>query len=232
MKIHSLIATAAMLAVSTSASAQFTNGATNKSSNDIANTDGWNSEWLEYNPSTMKVDVSGADNESFNALSLGYSRAFNISAGTPLFVEAGIGVQYSFKTKSIGEDLGFDSEDYEICDPKQKFNMLSAKIPVSVMYAFAIPNSSVQIMPYAGIDLRFNITAKEKMEWNFTSEAERFFLGVKAGVEIDYDKLFLSISYTRDMKRMYREALLYSRSRGYWGPYTFNCWQLGIGMNF
>ena len=209
MKIHSLIATAAMLAVSTSASAQFTNGATNKSSNDIANTDGWNSEWLEYNPSTMKVDVSGADNESFNALSLGYSRAFNISAGTPLFVEAGIGVQYSFKTKSIGEDLGFDSEDYEICDPKQKFNMLSAKIPVSVMYAFAIPNSSVQIMPYAGIDLRFNITAKEKMEWNFTSEAERFLRDEKT-TESDF-RTFKTVLHNAEITTIKRNQ---------------NCWKL------
>jgi hypothetical protein len=122
-----------------------------------------------------------------------------------------------------------------------------AYIPVEIGYRF-FSGERYSIIPFLGVQGKYNIGFTEKgyhesATWSdyyfdlfdesaVKSEAERFILGVKAGVEIDYDKLFLSFSYTRDMKRMYRDALLNSTYRGYWGPYTFNCWQLGIGMNF
>lgn len=170
MKKIKFFAVAAFLAVATSASAQFSNSGTKSSSTSGISTDGWSSVWVEWNPSTMKIDRDNVDNESFTGFSLGYSQAFGITAGTPLFLEVGLGIQYSFKTRDMAEELDLDDDDLEYVDPKAKFNLLSAKIPVNLMYAFQIPNSSVTLMPFAGVNLRYNISGKQKMEWNFDDE--------------------------------------------------------------
>lgn len=122
-----------------------------------------------------------------------------------------------------------------------------AYIPVQIGYRF-FSDGKYSVVPFLGLQGKYNIgfTQKgyhESSTWRdyyfdlfdesaVRKGAERFILGVKAGVEINYDKLFLSLCYTRDMKRMYREAYLISTDIAYLGPYTFNCWQLGFGINF
>lgn len=143
MKRIKSIAVAAMIMVVTSASAQFTNVRQSGSSS-VINTDEWNSFWVEWNPSTFSP--KRGDSESFNAFSLGLSKSFSLTSSAPLFLEAGGGVQYSFASDFISDDI--------------KLSMLSIKIPLSLVYKFDIPNSSVSLMPYAGFNLRFNILAK------------------------------------------------------------------------
>ena len=63
MKQIKIFLTAAMLAVGATVSAQFTN-ATSKGSNGTVNTDGWGTFYLQWNPSTLKVDVKDADDLS------------------------------------------------------------------------------------------------------------------------------------------------------------------------
>lgn len=148
-------------------------------------------------------------------------------------------------TSTISGSLPLPLSFNAYCKTQREY--IYAYLPIEIGYKLN-SKGDISVIPLLGLQGKYNIGFTEKgyhesATWRdyyfklfdesaVESEAERFILGVKAGVEIDYDKLFLSISYTRDMKRMYREALLYSRSRGYWGPYTFNCWQLGIGMNF
>lgn len=169
MKNFKFLAVAALLAVATSASAQFTNS-TSRSSSSSVNTDGWSTIWVEWNPSTFKYDVKGADNESFTGLSLGYSQAFSVTKSIPLFAEVGLGVQYSFKTHDLGEEYDLDEDDYEYMDPKQKFSLISAKVPVNLIYAFQIPNSSISILPFVGVNLRYNISGKMKTQWNLSDD--------------------------------------------------------------
>ena len=104
---------------------------------------------MEYNPVSYNVDVSGADDESMTAFSLGYSKAFPVSPGTPVFIEAGLAAQYTFKSDFL------DADD---CD----FSMISAKVPVSLAYKFDLNNSSVSIIPFVGAYARYNITGKVK----------------------------------------------------------------------
>jgi len=163
MRNFKMILAATLLAVCTTASAQFSN---QKGTN---STNGWSTLWVQWNPSNLTPDKG--DSESFTGLSLGYSKAFSASSNVPIFIEAGIGVQYSFSTIDVTDD---DDDDvsaawqywYGSADGciEKKTSMLSAKVPVSFMYDWQIPNSSVAITPYAGLDLRFNIIGKSKYE--------------------------------------------------------------------
>ncbi len=153
MKKIKLFVAAAMLAVSATASAQFTNAAKSGSASAV-NTDGWGTFYLQWNPSSINVDVKNADDQSFTGFSVGYNHAFNIVKTTPLFLEVGAGLQYSFYT------VDNDNENA----PEVKVNFFSAKVPVSLMYKFDIPNSNVSLVPFAGVDFRFNISGKQKTE--------------------------------------------------------------------
>lgn len=50
--------------------------------------DGWNTIYLQWNPSTFVPDKG--DSESFTGLSVGYNKAFSISQNIPLFFEVGL----------------------------------------------------------------------------------------------------------------------------------------------
>lgn len=216
MKQIKLFATAVMMAVSMSASAQFTNGGSSSSSS--TNNEGWSTIWVEWNPSTLKFDAKNADNESFTGLSLGYSQAFSIIQSQPLFLEAGLGVQYSFKTMD-GEDFGFDEDD----EVEVKFNMFSVKVPVNLLYKFDIPNSSVSLMPHIGANLRYNLSGKMKAEGEDDSEEvdlfdkddmgsskatwKRFQIGWQAGVKARFGQNFLvGVSYGSDFSEIAKKT--------------------------
>ena len=134
---------AAMIMVATSASAQFIEPS--------EDTDSYWSVWGEWNPSTLSLEEdSESFSESITAFSLGLSRAFNLTESQPLFLEAGGGVQYAFKSdfmKKYFRETGVT------------FSMLSIKVPMSLIYKFDIPNTSVSLIPNAGLDFRFNILA-------------------------------------------------------------------------
>lgn len=151
---------AALLAVSVTASAQFTNYSKGGSSSAV-NTNGWGTFYLQWNPSSFKTDAKGADDQSFTGFSVGYNQAFSISKNTPLYVEAGAALQCSY----YSEDLEDDEIEYT-----QKFNMFSAKIPVSLMYKFDLPNSNVSLVPLAGVDFRINFSGKIKNEVSYEDD--------------------------------------------------------------
>lgn len=174
MKTFKLLALTAMLVVGTTASAQFTNSSKASSA---ANTDGWSTFYVQWNPSNVSPDKG--DSESFTGFSVGVNKAFSVSKSIPLFVEVGVGLQYSFKNEDMADELAdiydMDEDDItEICDPKEKFNMFSAKVPVSLVYNWQLPNSNISIAPFAGITLRYNFSGKDKMEFNWDSEFEEY----------------------------------------------------------
>lgn len=215
MRKIKFLAMVALLAVTTSASAQFTNSTGGKSSSlsNVSNTDGWSTLWVEWNPSTLKIDAKGADDISFTGLSVGYSKAFSVAPS--LFLEAGLGVQYSFYTDD-------DDDDLEI-----KTNLISAKVPVNLMYAFQIPNSSVALIPFVGANLRFNISGTQKLEYDdgYYSDDEdfnlfdkkdmgssdatwkRFQIGYQIGVKARFTESFLvGLSYGSDLSEIVKKT--------------------------
>lgn len=196
----------ALLLMATTSFAQFTNGGQQSSS--VANTDSWQSFWFEWNPSSFRPDKGDSESLSFTGLSLGYSHSVSLSSSIPLFLEPGIGIQYSSKT--IDDfDGSFSADDYEWDEGTAKLKLLSAKIPVNIEYSWLIPGSKITILPYAGITMRYNIWGRLKEEigddedsYNLFSKDDmtgdgadgkwkRFQLGWQIGVKARIGKNFI-----------------------------------------
>ena len=161
MKKIRLMAVLTLLSVCAGAFAQFTNSSS--SSINSNNTDGWSSLWIQYNPSTFKYDIEDADNEDFTGISIGYSKAFSISQNTPLFIEAGLGLQYSFYDDDVVL-TAVDDDDYYYVEGDGKISVFSVKIPLNLIYKFDIENSNISLLPFAGLNLRYNLSGKLKVE--------------------------------------------------------------------
>ena len=165
MKKVLFIMMASLLTIVTNMFAQTTSSTTSIAASEVY-TNGWNSIWGEWNPSTFVVDEKGSDNQSFTGFSLGFSHSVSLSRTSPLFMEVGLGGQYSFYEKEWYEEESYESP-YEgtvtfMSRRSRKLNMWSIKAPISLLYRYDIPNSVVSLMPYAGIDLRFNISGTQE----------------------------------------------------------------------
>lgn len=187
MKAIKFFAVAALMAVSTGASAQFTNGGSPSASSSV-NTDGWSSFYFQWNPSSLNSDNEHTDDQSFTGLTLGYSKAINIMQTSPLYLEIGAALQYSFYTidPEDEDDYSIDPEDeddyyyYYYLSPSTrsgssyysddyyyydegdiKWNMFSIKVPVSLTYDIQV-SEGVSIAPYGGLTARFNLFGSKK----------------------------------------------------------------------
>lgn len=218
MKKFKTILLIAVLASSANSFAQFSNSSASSSSP----SDGWNTIWVQWNPSQFSPDKG--DSHSFTGFSLGYSHAFPLSNSIPLLVEAGVGLQYSFYKEDLGEDYGISVEE--------KINMFSAKVPVHVLYDWQIPNSSVSIIPFAGLNMRFNISGKLKYEEdddygygesydaNLFDKDEmdgdqwkRFQIGWELGVKAKFNNKFMvGVSYGQDFSEIAEKVKIHTTS--------------------
>lgn len=142
MKKLMLMAAVMLLSCGT-AFAQFTNASgSSKSSGSSTPLEvkEWTSLYFQYNPSWF-VPKHG-DNESFNGLTLGVSRAINVMQSQPLFVEIGGNVQFGFTNDMADSDL--------------KWKMLSIGVPVNLTYAWHV-SDKFAIAPYLGLNMRLNL---------------------------------------------------------------------------
>lgn len=153
MKKARFCAVLVLLTVCVTSFAQFTNSSSVSSS--ASGNDEWGTFWLEWNPSSLKP--SKGDSQSFTGLSAGFSHAFSLSSGSPLFLEGGLGIQYSF--------YSVDGDDYYDDEMSIKVNWLSLKVPVNFVYRYNLPNSNISLCPFAGVTLRFNLSGKMKYEY-------------------------------------------------------------------
>lgn len=217
-----LVAAAALMAVCTGAFAQFSNSSSSSAS---AVSDGWSTAYLQWNPITFAPDKG--DDTGFTGFSVGYNKAFGVSSTVPLYVEAGIGLQYAFHTEDYdGDDDGDWGYDVE---SEKLFSMLSLKVPVSFMYKWNIPNSSIALAPFVGLDLRFNILGNAKVSYNDDDEDKsfnlfdeddmgdsdawkRFQVGWHTGVNAYFGKFLVGVSYGSDFSEIAKKCKLHTAS--------------------
>ena len=237
MKIKFLALAAAMM-ISTTSFAQFSQSKNfSNSSNEISK--GWNSLYVQYNSIGTSYSLSSfndryddygdeyqkaIDNsglsEKLNAFSIGYNRTINLTPSAPLYLEIGAALQYAFYSDEV------DQDDYEEVTLKYTGNMLTAKVPVSLLYHVAIPNSDFAIEPFAGIDFKYNIIGTAKSEETYKNYGEtkkdeekidnifdkkdcdghpanRFQAGWHVGANFVYKKAFIGISYGQDFSKFH-----------------------------
>lgn len=231
MKIKFLALSAAMM-ISTTSFAQFSQSKNfSNSSNEISK--GWNSLYVQYNSIGTSYSLSSLNDEKedygdmiqkmiddsglsekLNAFSIGYNRTINLTPSAPLYLEIGAALQYAFYSDEV------DLNDYY--ETKFTGSMLTAKIPVSLLYHVAIPNSDFAIEPFAGIDFKYNIigTAKSEETYGKTKKEEkidnifdkkdcdghpanRFQAGWHVGANFVYKKAFIGVSYGKDFSKFH-----------------------------
>lgn len=179
----------------------------------------WSYIYLQYNPGVFSP--KHGDSKSFNGLSLGYNMNIAISNSIPLYLETGLGVQWSSYSETK-QSAYFNGRTVVAKDVDQKFNMISVKIPISVGYAFDIPNAPITIIPNLGLDLRFNPLAQVKEDGhtiNLLSKDDMgssdatwnvFQLGGHLGVNARFwEKLLVGFSYQMDFTEIAKDAHVY-----------------------
>lgn len=186
----------------------------------------WSTLYLQWNPSSAVP--SKGDSKTFTGFSIGYNKAIGLTQQAPLYLEFGLGVQYSYRsdTKKEVYNTGYGYQTYEL---DEKFSMLSAKVPFQLDYVYNIPNTSVDIIPNAGLDFRFNILGKIKYEGGGYSESRnlfdkddmggddytwnRFQVGWHIGLNARFNKKYLlGVSYGTDFSEIAKEVKIHTTS--------------------
>lgn len=210
----------AFLAMNLTASAQYDDPAYWRTSVHVLSS-GWSTVWAEFNPSVLENDN---DDTSVTGISLGYSLAFPLITDVDLYLEPGLGLQYTFKS----DDEKKSVEGYSV-KQKTDFNMWSVKVPVNFLYKFEMGNSGFSLSPFAGLTMRYNFSAKEKVKVTYNGESEsetvdlfsssdmggsnytwkRFQLGWQVGLKaIIADAFMLGASYGRDFSEIAKDTKL------------------------
>lgn len=160
MKIKHIFVITAML-MSTTAFAQFTHsGGRNQSSAE----EGWNSIYASYNMLKFSQEML-AYNKAYNGFSIGYDRAIGLTSKIPLYVEIGGAIQYA------GQKVNREDDE---SNAKTTSNLLSVKVPVSILYRWNVANSNWSIIPKAGFDGRFNVLGKGKETYTASDHSHKF----------------------------------------------------------
>lgn len=167
MKKMRLFAVALLTTIGITASAQTNRGTTG--------TNDYNTIYVQWNPTTFSNSQKGAEDISATGFSIGYSHAFCISKTAPVFIEAGLGLQYTYASESAADDIAELSglstrEVVKYMDPEEKLKMFSAKVPVNIIYNWNIPNSRITLSPFIGVNIRCNFSGKYNLDWNMAPE--------------------------------------------------------------
>jgi len=176
---------------------------------------------IAYHPMTIKNIYDGdSTSETFNGLSLDWTNANKISSMIPLYVEYGLGAQWSFKKES--------KNDYTVTT-----NFLSVKAPISLLYNLQIPGTAISIAPYAGFDAVVYALGKVKGKYKGETEEEdifksdgddrlnRFQIDWHIGGKIFINKFFINAAYEGPILGFYNKD-----------GYKINSRQANLGLGF
>lgn len=143
---------------------------------------------MEYLPSNFKYD---GHSESFSGFAVNYTQAISITQSAPLFIEWGLGAQWSTKSEN---DI--------------KMNFVSMKVPLNLVYDFQIPGTNINLDPYVGINLRGNVWGEVKNDNYDTKydlfdsdegDCNRFQFGGHLGVKARFNNsFFVGVGYGFD----------------------------------
>lgn len=194
----------------------------------------YNRVYVGYNP--MKINWQDNDTENFehcplsNSINIGYLHGSNILKSLPLYIEYGAMFQYSFG--KYNSKTGGTTKIYNT----NTANMYSVNVPVNLSLRLGFKSNKIGILPYAGLNLRYNITGKIKkftggvishgpsaVGGSYTrtyrlfdsSDNEsamgdkalnRFQVGINAGLGFTFSKFYVGVGYTGDIMKIANNA--------------------------
>lgn len=173
---------------------------------------GWSTFGIEYLPSSLNPDKG--DSQSFTGIGLTWTKATSIMQDQPLFLEAGIGLQYSFYSESENEEY-YNGFGYSTYETEENWKMASLKVPVNVIYSYQVPSTNISVDPYLGLRFRFNVYGEVEEKADGDSESynlfdkddmgssddtwNRFQLGWQIGVKARFNNSFyVGVAYGSD----------------------------------
>lgn len=165
---------------------------------------GYNRLSVSYNSISFDKDMADG---AFTGFSLAWTKGISISSSAPLFIETGIGATYGFK-----------SEDEDNVEISNKFAAVT--VPVNLTYKWNVPNTDINLMPFAGLFLRGNLYGNTNVSYQNNDEdynwfddyeedgyeASRFSWGWNIGVGFEYSKLYVGLSYSSDFNEFVEKA--------------------------
>lgn len=229
MKKFIFAAVSALFVFGTTASAQFMNSSSAGSASESV----FNTFDFTYSPVTLNaMEDDYSQTEDMNAISLNWNQARVLTDNIPLYLTYGAGLQYAWKT---------DSESSDGIKVSSTVSFLTLKVPVSVMYNFNIPNTSLSLMPYVGLNVQGHLLGQQKYTRKYDDESEsatvnffseddmgedklnRFVLGWQIGAKIAYDRYFFGVAYDGPVTNLRKD-----------GDFKVNTSQvnLSIGISF
>lgn len=110
---------------------------------------------FNFGYSLWTASPSGGEGTGYNGFFIDWVIAgVNISNGTPLFAEFGVKMDYNFWKEDTGSDKYKNSASY-----------MAVSIPVNLTYRLPLGDGGVKLSPFAGINLKFNVTGESKREY-------------------------------------------------------------------
>ena len=252
MKFFKFTAVAILMAMATSASAQFV--------------DDHASFYVQYNSLGVGdyaeyLDDADADADKLSGLTVGFNKAISVTSSLPLFVEFGAGLTYAwanFFEYDEGDDCGLCDDEYSITGKVVSEHMM-VNVPINLIYKFQLPNSSITIEPYVGLNLKAHLLGKMKTKYSYEAccddveeilEEEfedldeddmtvdyfdkkdmggkkyvgsRLNYGWQIGANVDFGSAFAGISYGSDLNKF----MEYGKD-----DWTFSAFNVTVGVRF
>lgn len=198
------------------------------SSYSSSSAEGWSSVYAQYNISSMRShsEYDGHkynDSEGFSAVTLGWNMALGLFGDLPLYVQPGVALTY-----------GWYKPDSDSHGDNHKLNMLSAKVPINLLYSIQLGDSPVSIDPYLGIYGRCFIFAQSKYagetvsmfskdDVGKNSTWNRFQIGAQAGLNVRFNQFFVGAEYAMDATEVWKHEK---------NTLKFNALSINLGMCF
>ena len=266
MKKFYFLLLAAVVAMTSNASAQFVQSSattnTTKANTTTYPVPDCSSEnfYVGYNIVSLEWSlVQGLMENAFplnSGITAGYNKRVSLNGSSlPLYVDYGANFSYIFGSSEFTEefeDYNFDNDCYEYVVEKNEnsVNVASINVPLAVTTPFQVDN--VTILPYIGVNLRFNlfgsldiketetITDEYGESWvddPYTESTDlfnkddmggypfgRFKVGLNLGVNIEFEKYTVGIGYVNDFSPVLDlEGLLTG---------TFSATTISVGYKF
>ena len=167
-----LFFTVALMATSLVASAQFATsngGGSFSAAKTSAEVSEHGSFYVQYNSFGVGdladvLDDMDAESDKLTGLTVGFNKAISVTPSLPLFVEVGAGLTYAWAKLYDEEDTGdcpFCGDEYSE-SAKMSSQHLMVNVPVNMMYKFQVPNTSIVLEPYVGLNVKAHLMGQMK----------------------------------------------------------------------